>query len=366
MGIGNATGNGYSWKGMNDGTSSNKRICEIDFCLATIENIDSRSTLDDFMNFRKTELQDFLRKFGQEISGTKLELAQRAFDFITTSTTVNSGVLTVGTESDLTGKSVPLGDINEIKIGWSRSEPLPKITRKTIENYLIHSRTDNEGEMSCHRRPHRQYIRGFNFFKEKYIVKVMKNPSQIARAHCICPAGLGEGCTHVASLLFALENAATNAQPTEINEISCTSKPFEWSKHSKRQKESEKFNVTVGDDIAYNTGCGIISVRYGRDLGDNKKKTEKMEMNEKGFLSTLVGKINPNAVLLDLLPYPEQWNSDICSDLNVIYQEEVETTAHIIYASDNYIDIGDITKTENIDRKEKFYERFCDVPPAVV
>ncbi|KAL5013082.1 hypothetical protein ScPMuIL_011633 [Solemya velum] len=148
--------------------------------------------------------------------------------------------------------------------------------------------------MSCHR----QYIGGFNFFKEKHIHKVMVNdidekssycyvrskcfppmkdgvygqflllmkeePFTIARAHYTCPAGLGEGCAHIASLLFALENAATKAQPTEINEISCTSKPCEWSKPSKRQKEPEK----VGN-------IKFKKLSYGRDMHDDKEKNRE-------------------------------------------------------------------------------------------
>lgn len=46
---------------------------------------------------------------------------------------------------------------------------------------------------------------------------------------------LGEGCTHIAGLLFSLENIST----TDKNEEPCTSKPCEWSKPRKRKRKAD-------------------------------------------------------------------------------------------------------------------------------
>lgn len=47
---------------------------------------------------------------------------------------------------------------------------------------------------------------------------------------CIC--SLGEGCTHVAGLLFVLAR-----RPVTDDDVPCMSKPCEWNRPSKRKKE---------------------------------------------------------------------------------------------------------------------------------
>uniref|UniRef100_A0A8W8KYV8 SWIM-type domain-containing protein n=1 Tax=Magallana gigas TaxID=29159 RepID=A0A8W8KYV8_MAGGI len=110
--------------------------------------------------------------------------------------------------------------------------------------------------MQCYR----QYIRGLNFYKEGYIHKIMINeisdtcqmcyirskcypsmhkgvyeqwllvskeePFQVVKANCTCPAGCGEGCTHIAGLLFALEGRPSI---DELEDMPCTSKPCQWN-----------------------------------------------------------------------------------------------------------------------------------------
>lgn len=61
------------------------------------------------------------------------------------------------------------------------------------------------------------------------------SPCTITKAYFSCPAGLGEGCTHIAGLLFSLENIST----TDKNEEPCTSKPCEWSKPRKRKRKAD-------------------------------------------------------------------------------------------------------------------------------
>ncbi len=41
-------------------------------------------------------------------------------------------------------------------------------------------------------------------------------------AHCTCMAGLGEACSHIAALLFAVE------VHNRLKDTSCTSQPCQW------------------------------------------------------------------------------------------------------------------------------------------
>jgi hypothetical protein len=47
----------------------------------------------------------------------------------------------------------------------------PQISHKDVETYLLKSRSDDNEKMSCYR----QFIRGFNFYKENYIHDIMIN-----------------------------------------------------------------------------------------------------------------------------------------------------------------------------------------------
>jgi hypothetical protein len=71
----------------------------------------------------------------------------------------------------------------DLKCGWSSDSALfPKVTIVDIENYLINSshRSSDALKMECYR----QYIRGLNFYKEKYIHKVMINNISETCRHC--------------------------------------------------------------------------------------------------------------------------------------------------------------------------------------
>ena len=52
---------------------------------------------------------------------------------------------------------------------------------------------------------------------------VIEKEGMVVCAHCDCMAGLGEACSHVASLLFLLE-----ANTHQKNSLSCTSQPCYW------------------------------------------------------------------------------------------------------------------------------------------
>ncbi|XP_053400508.1 uncharacterized protein LOC128557295 [Mercenaria mercenaria] len=237
--------------------------------------ISPQTTVEDIINFSKSEIQSFLRANHLKISGNKLTLAQRIVDTIQKSknTTHDQGISSINEDKtvvtlDPQESKVPC--ITELTAGWSgNDDKFPRISITDIENYLIHTshRTNDAGKMQCYR----QYIRGLNFYKEGYIHKMMINeispdspvsyvrskcypsmqkgvyeqwvliskhaPFQILKANCTCPAGNGEGCTHVAGLLFALEGRPITPVEDDDN-VPCTSKPCQWNQPSKRKKET--------------------------------------------------------------------------------------------------------------------------------
>lgn len=45
-----------------------------------IMHLDSKTTIEDILNYKKTDIQSYLKSKGKKISGTKLELAKRAYE----------------------------------------------------------------------------------------------------------------------------------------------------------------------------------------------------------------------------------------------------------------------------------------------
>lgn len=60
----------------------------------------------------------------------------------------------------------------------------------------------------------------------------VQDDGTILSGHCTCMAGLGEVCSHVAAVLFTLEEAVKIADGT-----SCTSLPCSWSRGSNKPLE---------------------------------------------------------------------------------------------------------------------------------
>lgn len=185
-----------------------------------------KTTVEDVLNFTKTEIQNYLRLNYLKISGSKLTLAKRVVDSIHSRCDQNKSTEQlaaeehVGVSPFLCADNVP--NISDLKSGWSgESCSYPKVTINDIEKYLLYSshRTEDSGKMQCYR----QYIRGLNFYKEGYIHKIMINeisdtcqmcyirskcypsmhkgvyeqwllvskeePFQVVKANCTCPAG---------------------------------------------------------------------------------------------------------------------------------------------------------------------------------
>jgi len=65
-------------------------------------------------------------------------------------------------------------EIGELTSGWSSDQYFrPTLPHKDIEHYLLNSshRTGDKWKMLCYR----QFVRGYNFYNEHYIHKVMTN-----------------------------------------------------------------------------------------------------------------------------------------------------------------------------------------------
>ena len=120
-------------------------------------DVDSKVTLEEFLTLKNTELVQFPRKN---------ELALRAFNANQVIYGANSSIDDdVKYDKDsVEDREVPL--ISELNTGWSRKENLfLQCSHKDVETYLLKSRSDDNEKMSCYR----QFIRGFNFYKENYI-----------------------------------------------------------------------------------------------------------------------------------------------------------------------------------------------------
>ncbi|KAJ8300687.1 LOW QUALITY PROTEIN: hypothetical protein KUTeg_022206 [Tegillarca granosa] len=188
------------------------------------------TTVEDLLALKKSALQAYLK---QKNSGTKLELAQRAFevnkeDNVCMPTSSVSDAREKGSLSDTESRSnshvsdTDIISVDSLNSGWTSDTKLfPQISHRDVKQYLIYSshRTEDSGKMECYR----QFIRGFNFYKEGYIHNTMVNliekdskmcyirskcypsmkqgtytqwvclskeaPYTILKAYCSCPAG---------------------------------------------------------------------------------------------------------------------------------------------------------------------------------
>lgn len=137
-----------------------------------ITDINEKTTVEDFLTLKKSDLVSFLRSNSAKISGNKDELARRAFETNQTNNGVIASVL-VSQQSN-TVNNVDIPSYNELNSGWTSDQALlPLISHQDVESYLIHSshRTGDNEQMLCYR----QFIRGYNFFKENYVHDLMIN-----------------------------------------------------------------------------------------------------------------------------------------------------------------------------------------------
>lgn len=100
----------------------------------------------------------------------------------------------------------------------------------------------------------------------------------------------GEGCTHIAGLLFALEG---RPQTDEMQDLPCTSKPCQWNQPSKRKKNSRPI-----------TDINFKRIRYEDTLKVKEKKIAKYNVDSISFRNSLCAKLGntSNAALFDIIP----------------------------------------------------------------
>lgn len=86
-------------------------------------HLDSKTTIEDILNYKKTDIQSYLKSKSKKISGTKLELARRAYetnkdDDVNIKSVVNS-------EPNLVDEKIV--SIDSLKTGWtSEIQLIPK------------------------------------------------------------------------------------------------------------------------------------------------------------------------------------------------------------------------------------------------
>ena len=119
-----------------------------------------KTTYEDILNFKKSDIQKFLREQKLPVSGSQAVVARRTFDYIQLNFGVNNSV--EDTVEDGATKEPKTTDINKLNFGWySDLQKLSKITHKDVEKYLITSshKTEDQEKMNCYR----QFIWGYNF-----------------------------------------------------------------------------------------------------------------------------------------------------------------------------------------------------------
>ncbi|CAC5421798.1 unnamed protein product [Mytilus coruscus] len=331
----------------------------------------------------KSELVLFLRSSSATISGNKDELARRAFETNQTNNGVTASLssVLVSLHSNI-NDNVDIPPYNELNSGWTSDlSLLPLVSHQDVESFLIHSshRTGDNKQMLCYR----QFIRGYNFFKENYVHDLMinsiddecescyirskcypsmkqqgpyqqwiliskKTPVVVFKANCSCPAG---------NVIY-LEACAQ-----EIENTACTSKKCNWNKGGKRKKDPQEV-----------LNMSFKKLKYGGNEPCVKEKKNKFivknSITDQGqdFLSLLTaksGNLNYTPALFYLVA-PSSEVYDINSDINVNNFEEVETSEYLHYESDSYIDIMSIVQKEPPMNKTALLDKFGNIPPTIV
>jgi hypothetical protein len=149
-------------------------------------NLSPETTLEDILNYKKEEIKTYLKSENLKVSGSKHELAIRAFEHNQLEPGQTALQIVTDTPSlEGTSKTTAIPSITELTDGWF-SDFLdtidPPVTQNDIENYLLKSsnRTCDNQKMACFR----QYIQGHKFCKENYIHKIMVN--RITDDHPMC------------------------------------------------------------------------------------------------------------------------------------------------------------------------------------
>ena len=174
----------------------------------------------------------------------------------------------------------------------------------------------------------------------------------ILTGHCTCMAGLGESCSHLTAVLFAIEAGVRN-----YKDIACTSKPCSWTAPS--SVASKKVKSAPSAEIDFSSPKRKHASNDSKITNVNKKNVPPLSAEETyelynelalsnskcGILSIVPGhcqKYIPKAVDLNLPPPlptqlydPEYLNIpysellDKCDNIFPTLKIELEHCAHI-------------------------------------
>ena len=117
-----------------------------------------------------------------------------------------------------------------------------------------------------------------------------------------CFFSCGEGCTHVAGLLFALEGRPSKEAADDMADPPCTSKPCQWNRPNKRKKESRPIQ-----DISFKR------IKYEHTLKEKQKKVATCTIDNNSFRNTLCAKLgnSSRAAIFDILPPSQENNIEV-------------------------------------------------------
>ena len=107
-----------------------------------------QTTVEDILNYRKSEIQRFLKQKRLRINRNKLQLAQRVVDFIQSSQSSKDQTQCDNQVNNNELNGIPC--ISDLQSGWTgKTDTFPKVTIKDVEHYLLHSshRTEDSGKM---------------------------------------------------------------------------------------------------------------------------------------------------------------------------------------------------------------------------
>lgn len=239
-------------------------------------------------------------------------------------------------------------------------------------------------------------VKGYNFFKSnhvlclyylhkdsKHYIKSQVLPSMkkkmvytcyiklssfgfVLSAKCGCPAGVDGRCNHVCATLFFLDSVCKKNKKSS-SEISCTSKPCEWSVPRKRKEEVQPISAMKFQKYDYNKEnkkaedkCKYQDVSSINQEGLNSKKLQSI-FNKFKELENEVGKsIGWCHILPQDIPV-EKYENELISPIKVqdspmamsAIKERMEKIKKCLF-----IDYRKATEIEKETREQSFNKKW--------
>lgn len=151
---------------------------------------------------------------------------------------------------------------------------------------------------------------------------ICKPEGKIVIAHCDCVAGLGETCTHVSSVFFAIDRrkrSETEVSPADIAAY--------WTAPSKVGQPDALTNITFDTKKQHAPACKIIYKRTHTDSVPALSKGEVCEIIKKLKVNTEKG-CGLEAVVQ---PFAKELKKDLLaaspSKLTLLYKSEYENSS---------------------------------------